>query len=176
MGSIQTKVETIQRELVNLMSDEDFVDRSGIKIGVVGTMKYPILPSFVKIPIILEHKSKLDTYRHTAIIGRKAFFILLNELVYLKSLVTLKDTEDELAREICGITLEDHPDTVLSCSHAYHGDALNTWMSKSDLCPLCPENIQKAEEYDTMSMTREDRESFIEDCLKRIYELLGAPR
>jgi hypothetical protein len=173
MGNVQAKVEATRQGLETLMADSEFVYRSGIRLSVRGPVNYPIVSHFAKVPILFEHNTKVQQIQQTCSISWKSFALLLHELVMLKSLLTIKETEDALTQEICGITLEDHPDTVLSCSHAYHGDALDAWMTKSNLCPLCPENIKKSEEYDTVCMTREDRESSISESIRRIYELVG---
>ena len=43
--------------------------------------------------------------------------------------------------KFCPICLSNDPEIITHCSHYFHTDCLNTWLSNSDVCPCCREPL-----------------------------------
>ena len=64
--------------------------------------------------------------------------------------IKLKDTSEEY----CSICLESkHNKRVkyLSCKHSFHVKCINTWLQKSEVCPLCRSTVRKLTLEDLIS-------------------------
>jgi hypothetical protein len=60
-------------------------------------------------------------------------------------LVTYKRGEDEMSAYSCAICLEEYQDEeqirCLRCTHSYHKECIDPWLTKNNLCPVCRKNV-----------------------------------